>query len=60
MSLKDHSFINKITRPTLGFKAFDSASATIDGIKLHHMLRKGQHINSKNQTAFEQLYALAP
>ena len=56
---QDHRFIKKITRPTLGFKAFRCASATLDGIELHHMLRKGQHVNSANQTVFEQFYALA-
>ncbi len=56
---QDHRFIKKITRPTLGFKAMHSARATLDGIELHHMLRKGQHINSKNQSVIEQFYALA-
>ena len=56
---QDHRFIKKITRPTLGFKAFHSASATLDGIELHHMLRKGQHVNAANQTVFEHFYALA-
>ena len=56
---QDHRFIKKITRPTLGFKAFHSASATLDGVELHHMLRKGQHVNAANQTVFEQFYALA-
>ena len=56
---QDHRFIKKITRPTLGFKAFRCASATLDGIELHHMLRKGQYVNSANQTVFEQFYALA-
>ncbi|MBT6208120.1 MAG: IS6 family transposase [Francisellaceae bacterium] len=56
---QDHRFIKKITRPTLGFKAFNSASATLDGIELHHMLRKGQHVNAATKTVFEQFYALA-
>jgi len=29
-----------------GFKAFHSAAATLAGIELHHMLRKGQHHQS--------------
>ena len=42
-----------------GFKAFYSADATLAGIELHHMLRKGQHNQSANQTIFEQFYGLA-
>lgn len=56
---QDHRFIKKITRPMLGFKAVHSARATLDGIELHHMLRKGQHVNSKNLSILEQFYALA-
>ena len=56
---QDHRFIKKITRPMLGFKSIDSANATLGGIELHHMLRKGQHINSKNKSVIEQFYALA-
>jgi putative transposase len=42
----------------MGFKAFHSANATIIGIELHHMIKKGQ---SKNSTlpVHEQFYALA-
>ena len=35
-------FIKKITRPTLGFKAFHSAAATLAGIEVAHMIRKKQ------------------
>ena len=42
-----------------GFKAFHSADATLSGIELHHMLKKGQHAQSDNQTIFEQFYGLA-
>ena len=42
-----------------GFKAFYSAQATLAGIELHHMLRKGQHVNAVNQSIFKQFYALA-
>jgi hypothetical protein len=38
----------------MGFKAFYSAEATLVGIELYRMLKKGQHINSKSATAFEQ------
>jgi len=43
----------------LGFKATHSARSTLDGIELHHMLRKNQHVNSESQSIFEQFYALA-
>ncbi|BCA94659.1 hypothetical protein TUM19329_10200 [Legionella antarctica] len=56
---QDHRFIKKITKPMKGFKAFHSAEATLTGIELHHMLRKGQHKQSANQTIFEQFYGLA-
>ena len=55
----DHRFIKKITKPMMGFKSFDSAIATIAGIELHHMLRKGQHNNAANMTLFEQFQELA-
>ena len=56
---QDHRFIKKNTKPVKGFKAFHSADATLSGIELHHMLRKGQHIQSGKQTIFEQFYRLA-
>lgn len=56
---QDHRFIKKITKPMKGFKAFQSADATLAGIELHHMLRKKHHTESANQTIFEQFYGLA-
>ena len=35
---QDHRFIKRITKPRMGFKSFVSASATLAGIELHHML----------------------
>jgi putative transposase len=49
----------KITKQMKGFKAFHSADATLSGIELHHMLRKGQHNQSDNQNIFVQFYGLA-
>jgi len=45
----------------LGFKSFDAAQATIGGIELMHMLRKGQMEDGGEQglTAAEQFYSLA-
>ena len=56
---QDHRAIKRITTAMLGFKAFYSTQATVAGIELHHMLRKGQHINAANASVFEQFYALA-
>ena len=56
---QDHRFIKKIVKPKLWFKEFNSAKATLAGIELHHMLKKGQYIHSKKMTVFEQFYALA-
>ncbi len=39
---QDHRFIKKITKPMKGFKAFHSASATLQGIEVAHMIRKQQ------------------
>ena len=56
---QDHRFIKHISKPTKGFKSFCSAYATLAGVELHHMLRKGQHKNSKTKSVFEQFYTLA-
>jgi len=56
---QDHRGIKKIINPMMGFKAFHSAEATLTGIELYRMLKKGQHVAAKNSPAFEQFYALA-
>ncbi|KTD20041.1 IS6 family transposase [Legionella israelensis] len=56
---QDHRFVKKITKPIKGFKDFQSARATLAGIELHHMLKKGQHLQAENQSIFEQFYGLA-
>jgi putative transposase len=58
---QDHRAVKRITRPMLGFKAFDTAQATLTGIELIHMLRKAQLTGGKEagHTATEQFYALA-
>ena len=55
---QDHRFIKKITKPMMGFKAFHSAKATIDGIETAHMIRKGQ-LPDENIPAYKQFMALA-
>lgn len=42
IAAQDHRFIKRLTRPMLGFKSFASASATLEGIEVAHMIRKGQ------------------
>jgi putative transposase len=55
---QDHRFIKKITKPMMGFRAFHSAKATIDGIETAHMIRKGQ-LSDENIPAYKQFMALA-
>ncbi|MBM7049273.1 DDE-type integrase/transposase/recombinase, partial [Rhizobium lusitanum] len=54
----DHRFIKTLTRPMKGFKSFQSASATLDGIEVDHMIRKRQFSTSAHST-FQQFAALA-
>jgi len=55
---QDHRFIKKINNPMMGFKAFHSAKATIDGIETAHMIRKGP-LSDENIPAYKQFMALA-
>ena len=54
---QDHRFIKRRIRPMLGFKSFWSARATLAGIELWRMLKKGQ--NKSSLSAWQQFYALA-
>ncbi len=58
---QDQRAVQRVTRPLLGFKAFDAAQSTLTGIELMHMLRKGQLEGDSEQgrSAAEQFYALA-
>lgn len=53
-----HRFIKKLTRQMKGFKSFISASATLEGIEVAHMIRK-QQFEVSDQSAFQQFAALA-
>jgi len=53
-----HRFIKRITKPMMGFKAFHSASATIAGIEVAHMIRKNQFVND-NRSPFQVFAELA-
>ncbi len=55
---QDHRAIKKIINPMKGFKSFAAANATLAGIELHHMLRKGQYADAVNMTVYEQFYTL--
>src|SRR6266704_13145 len=39
---QDHRAVKRVTRPMLGFKAFDAAQGTLTGIELMHMIKKKQ------------------
>jgi putative transposase len=52
---QDYCFIKKLARQMKGFK---SASATLEGIEVAHMIRK-QQFETSGQSAFKQFAALA-
>lgn len=54
---QDHRFIKRRTRPMLGFKSFDSAARTLEGIEVAQMIRKNQF--ASQASGFEQFAALA-
>ena len=59
---QDHRGVKWITRPMLGFKAFDAAQSTLVGIELMHMIKKRQLVveeGNEGLTAAEVFYSLA-
>jgi len=59
---QDHRAVKRVTRPMLGFKAFEAARATLAGIELMHRRKKRQLIveaGDEGLTAAEQFYSLA-
>jgi putative transposase len=56
---QDHRAIKRMVKPMLGFKNFLCAEATLAGIELYHMLRKGQNTVRGSLPTWEQFYALA-
>lgn len=58
---QDHRAVKRITKPTLGFKSFQSAKNILAGIELMHMIRNGQRkMEETDEMSFaEQFYALA-
>jgi putative transposase len=55
---QDHRAVKRVTRPMLGFKAFEAAHDTLVGIELMHMIKKRQ-LGDEGRTAAEQFYSLA-
>nr|WP_281256112.1 DDE-type integrase/transposase/recombinase [Puniceibacterium antarcticum] len=55
---QDHRFIKRITRPMQTFKSLNSAAATLAGIEVAHMIRKGQFDRS-GLSGFAQFSQLA-
>ena len=53
---QDHRFIKRQVRPMLGFKSFWSARATLAGIEVWRMLKKGQLKSSL--PVWQQFYSL--
>jgi len=41
---QDHRFIQRLIKPGMGFKSFNTARRTIKGYETMHMVRKGQVI----------------
>jgi transposase-like protein len=44
---QDHRAVKRVTRPRLEFKAFEAAQAALSGMKLMHMLKKGQWVGEE-------------
>ena len=55
---QDHPFIKKLTRHMKGAKSFSTASATLEGIEVAHMIPK-QQFGTSGQSAFKRFAALA-
>src|ERR1700757_523749 len=56
---QDHRAVKRVTRPMLGFKAFEAAQGTLAGIELLHMIKKKQMMveaGNEGRTAAEQFY----
>ena len=56
---QDHRAVKRLTRPTMEFKSFCSAAATLAGVELMHMIRKGQLRTTGELRLAEQFYSLA-
>jgi hypothetical protein len=60
--IRNHRAVKRITRPMLGFKAFDAAQCTLAGVELMHMIKKRQMVveaGDEGLTAAALFYSLA-
>ena len=56
---QDHRAVKRLVRSMLGFKSFRLAVATLAGIELMHMIRKGQLRTTGALRPAQQFYSLA-
>jgi len=56
---QDHRAIKRRVRPMPGFKSLRSGAATLAGIELMHMIRKGQLRMAGELRSAQQFYSLA-
>jgi putative transposase len=51
---QDHKAVKRVTRPMLGFKSFAAAQATLVGVELMHILKKGHLVERRGQKVSHQ------
>ncbi|CAA9560988.1 Transposase and inactivated derivatives-like protein [uncultured Synechococcales cyanobacterium] len=56
---QDHRFLQRLIKPGLGFKSFNTARRTIKGYEAMHMMRKGQVIGVPKGDVLAQLNFMA-
>jgi len=56
---QDHRFLQRLIKPGLGFKSFNTARRTIKGYEAMHMLRKGQVVGVLKRDVQAQLNFMA-
>jgi len=56
---QDHRFLQRLIKPGLGFKSFNTARRTIKGYEVMHMLRKGQVVGVAKGEVQAQLNFMA-
>jgi len=56
---QDHRFLQRLIKPGLGFKSFNTARRTIKGYEVMHMLRKGQVVGVAKGDVQAQLNFMA-
>ena len=59
---QEHRAVKRVTRPMLGFKAFEAAHSPLIGIALMQMIKKRQRVvedGAAGLTAADQVYSLA-